>query len=204
MGGAVRQHVRTAGSILDLGCGTGELARYLAAIGSRVTGADISAAMLGRATTADQHGTVDWVQLNPGWRALPFEPQTFDAVVAASVLEYVDEPTAVLSECARVLRPGGALLFTVPDIRHPVRWLEWAASLPARMPLARSGHVPLPKLRGYLAYLRISRQRHLLRWWRATAESAGLHAAPALGVEHRPSTLRLLAFQRHDGPGGGP
>jgi SAM-dependent methyltransferase len=196
LAGAVGQHTRRGGSILDLGCGTGELARDLAAAGLRVTGADISPQMLGRAVTADQDGAVEWVQLDPGWRALPFASRAFDAVVASSVLEYVDEPAAVLSECARVLRPGGALLVTVPDIRHPVRWAEWAASLTARLPPARAGLGALPRLHGYLAYLRVSRQRHLLRWWHAAARRAGLSAVPAPEGKRRPATLRVLAFRR--------
>ena len=111
--------------MLDLGCGTGELARHLAAAGLRVTGCDISAEMLARLPRPIPTGAVEWVPLDPGWQTLPFESASFDAVVAASVLEYVDEPAAVLRECARVLRPGGVVLCTVPDLTHPVRWLEW-------------------------------------------------------------------------------
>jgi SAM-dependent methyltransferase len=199
LAGAAGEHTRPGGSILDLGCGTGELARGLAAAGRRVTGADISPQMLSRAVTADRRGAVEWIQLDPGWRALPCAARAFDAVVASSVLEYVDEPAAVLSECARVLRPGGTLLVTVPDIRHPVRWAEWAASLVARLPLARSGRRAPPGFRGlhgYLAYLRVSRQRHLLRWWHAAAKRAGLSAVPAPEGERRPATLRVLAFRR--------
>ncbi len=114
--------------MLDLGCGTGELARHLAASGLRVTGCDISANMLNQAAAADAAGAAGWVPLQPGWQALPFAPASFDAVVAASVLEYVGSPAAVLGECARVLRPGGVMLCTVPDLAHPVRWLEWAAA----------------------------------------------------------------------------
>ena len=104
----------------------------------RVTGCDISAEMLARAAAGDPGGAVEWVELDPRWQRLPFESATFDAVVAASVLEYVDEPAAVLRECARVLRPGGIVLCTVPDLTHPVRWLEWLAGLAARLPLARA------------------------------------------------------------------
>ena len=82
--------------------------------------------------------------LQPGWQTLPFASASFDAVVAASVLEYVGSPAAVLGECARVLRPGGVMLCTVPDLTHPVRWLEWAAAAIALLPAvqaaaARSG-----------------------------------------------------------------
>ena len=206
MAAGVRGHARPGGAILDIGCGTGELARELAAGGFMVTGADISPEMLNRARTADRQGQVSWVRLDPRWRTLPFAPRTFDAVVAASVMEYVEAPDVVLGECSRLLAPGGAVLLTVPDVRHPVRWAEWAVSPAARLALTRSGFGAVPRLDGYLAYLRTSRQRHMLSWWQAAARRAGLRAArvpaAATGGGHRPGTLRLLAFRRVGDSGG--
>ena len=97
-----------------------------------MTGCDISRQMLLRATR-DRGGCAGWVQLEPEWRRLPFASAAFDVVVTASVLEYVAEPAAALRECARVLRPGGVVLYTVPDLRHPIRWAEWCAQRLARV-----------------------------------------------------------------------
>lgn len=191
---AVGYHVPAGGRLLDLGCGTGELARQLAASGLRVAGCDISANMLSQAA-ADSAGAVEWVPLPPGWQALPFAAASFDAVVAASVLEYVDSPAAVLSECARILRPGGVMLCTVPDLAHPVRWLEWAAGTIARLPAVQAASTTWPRLGRYLTYLRISRHRRSAGWWRAVAAQAGLVTVPFPGRAER-SPLRRFTFQR--------
>ena len=49
-------------------------------------------------------------------QALPFEPASFQTVVCNSVIEHVDDDTAVVREFGRVLKPGGVLLFTTPSI----------------------------------------------------------------------------------------
>jgi SAM-dependent methyltransferase len=238
LAGAVTSQVPAGAVVLDLGCGTGELASALAAAGIRAVGCDLSPQMLRSAAcarrpdmagpgpgargpaAAGEPGGTWWVQLGPGWRTLPLQPGSFDAVVAASVLEYVADPDAVLGECRRVLRPGGIMLCTVPDPFHPVRWLEWLLAIPARLlplpapalvPPAASSARPWSRLRGYLTYLRLSRHRHSLHWWRAAARQAGLSppapkgrgagwpAAPK-GRVRRPggatSPLRLITFVR--------
>jgi ubiquinone/menaquinone biosynthesis C-methylase UbiE len=194
--GAVTYHVPEGGSVLDLGCGTGEFATAIAAAGVRPTGCDISPEMLGRAAAADSAGEVDWVQLEPGWQVLPFGSGAFDAVVASSVLEYVDDPLAVLAECRRVLRPGGIVLCTVPDRRHPVRWLEWLIKGVTQQPVIRASSRRWPRLDGYVTYLHISRHRHSPQWWRFVASRADLHELCYLADSAEGSPLRLLTFQR--------
>jgi SAM-dependent methyltransferase len=117
-------------------------------------------------------------------------------VVASSVLEYVDDPVTTLRECHRVLRPGGTALCTVPDPRHPIRWLEWLIDVLARQPALRAAGSHWPRLDSYLAYLRVSRQRHSARWWHAAASRAGLPCIPCSSDSAGRSSLRLLTFQR--------
>ena len=195
-GAVLTSHVAADGTVLDLGCGTGELALAAAAAGMRVTACDISQAMLRHAADRDLQGAIEWLQLSPNWRTLPVEPATFDAVIASSVFEYVDHPSIVLGECARVLRPGGFVLCTVPDPTHPIRWLERLASPAARSPLARAAAGCWPRLDGYLTYLRISRQRHRARWWCAAAAHGGLLTVPRPAETAERQPLRMFIFQR--------
>jgi len=199
---AVSWYAQAGHRVLDIGCGTGELARALAAAGLRVTGCDISPQMLLRAVrhrdARDPVRSAGWVRLEPGWRRLPFASASFDVVVLASVLEYVADPFSVLCECARVLRPGGIVLYTVPDLRHPVRWAEWLGRRLAMVTRAPSGNGSRSQCNGYCAYLRASRQRHRVRWWLATCGLAGLHQVPGPADGNR-SALRLLVFRRSGG-----
>ena len=119
----------------------------------------------------------------------------------SSVLEYVESPATVMAECARVLQPGGTLVCTVPNLAHPVRWLEWAGqraagSAPGRgLAATRDRGRDRGRLGAYLTYLRISRQRHRRNWWEAVAGQAGLQPVPqATRAAGRP-TLRLLVFR---------
>lgn len=201
---AVSYHARAGGTVLDLGCGTGEMARYLSGAGFVVTGCDISAGMLAEAAAAYPRDAVQWVQLKPDWQVLPFRGGTFDAVIASSVLEYVRSPTLVLAECARVLRPGAVMLATVPDVTHPVRWLEGAARAMALAPGACRAARRWPRLSGYLTYLRISRQRHTPGWWSLAAARAGLLTVPVPPDPGQHTPLRLLTFQRPAGAGRQP
>jgi SAM-dependent methyltransferase len=192
-------YVRPRGAILDLGCGTGDLARFLSAAGFKVTGCDISASMLTSASATDPVGAVDWVKLNPDWQVLPFPGGAFDAVVASSVLEYVGSPAAVLAECARVVRPGAVVLATVPDLTHPVRWLEGAVKLFALFPGAQTAARRWPRLDHCMTYLPMSRQRHPAAWWSVAAARSGLLTLPRPRDPSRPAPLRLFAFQRPTG-----
>lgn len=90
--------------VLDVGCGTGLASRPLIENGFRVTGVDVSAPMLDKAR--EHFPSATWVQGSA--EALPFEPATFDAAIAAQALHLVDRAKAV-AELVRVVKPGGTI-----------------------------------------------------------------------------------------------
>ncbi len=94
--------------VLDLGCGTGQLAARIrdGLPRARVTGCDFSAGMLRHA--AARTGMIGWVQGDA--TRLPFADSAFDAVVSTEAFHWFPDQTAALRECYRVLVPGGRLL----------------------------------------------------------------------------------------------
>ena len=99
---------------LDVGCGTGATAVRLARLGMHVTLLDSSPAMLDIATrTAQEAGVSDKVVLRHGDATqLPnlFHAESFDVILCHNVLEYLDDPIAVLCGAARTLRDSSAIL----------------------------------------------------------------------------------------------
>ena len=93
----------------DLGAGTGAVSAALAPFVHRVIAVDSSAPML-QAARRRLHG-VSNVELQRGeLEALPLQDGTLDAATLMLVLPYLAEPARVVSEAARVLKPGGRLL----------------------------------------------------------------------------------------------
>jgi S-adenosylmethionine-dependent methyltransferase len=93
---------------LDLGCGTGAAAVRLARLGIHMTLLDSSAAMLNIAKRAAQEAGVNGsIELKHGDAAQVanlFPVESFDIVLCHNILEYVDDPNAVLSAVAQVMR----------------------------------------------------------------------------------------------------
>ncbi|MFF8675470.1 class I SAM-dependent methyltransferase [Streptomyces sp. NPDC015242] len=99
---------RRAGDVLDLGCGTGSLSLLAAEQGHRVTGVDLSPAMvrLARQKPAGR----DAVFLVGDAAAPPIGERRFDAVLVRHVLWTLPDPARVLRHWCGLLRPGGRLV----------------------------------------------------------------------------------------------
>ena len=141
-------------SVLDVGCGAGFLANYLAQNGFELAGLDASAESLAVARQHDQTGGVRYETGNA--YQLPYADGSFDAVCAMDFLEHVEEPGWVIAECARVLRPQGLFFFATFN-RNFIAWLfsikgvEWfVKNTPPRLHQLRYFIKPV-ELRGMCA-----------------------------------------------------
>jgi SAM-dependent methyltransferase len=97
------------GLVLDAACGTGRHAVHLVAQGHRVVGVDSSVGMLERAASklGQRFAASDL-------HALPFADGSFDAAVCALALSHERDVAPGVAELARVVRPGGRLIISVP------------------------------------------------------------------------------------------
>ncbi len=96
-------------SILDIGCGGGLLTNFLASHGHKVFGIDQSSKSLEVAKEKDLTKSVMYKTADAA--ALPFEKESFDVVSAMDLLEHVQDPSSVIKEASRILRPGGIFFF---------------------------------------------------------------------------------------------
>lgn len=118
--------------VLDVGCGIGGPARYVAAtFACKVTGVDLSPGFIDAANyLTARSGMSDRVTFQVGDALnLPFEDAAFDAVFLQHVAMNVEDRTTLYAEVRRILRPGGRfatydLVLRNGDVVYPVPWAD--------------------------------------------------------------------------------
>ena len=104
--------------VLELGCGAAQWSIALARLGARVVGLDVSRRQLEHARRRDVQ--LPLVQANG--EQLPFADNAFDVVFCDHGAMSFCEPTTILAEVRRIIRPGGTLAFCGT---HPLLYLTW-------------------------------------------------------------------------------
>jgi ubiquinone/menaquinone biosynthesis C-methylase UbiE len=108
--------------VLDLGCGTGRHALWLAGAGAAVTAVDFSERMLAEARRKPGADAVDFVA-HDLHEPLPLPSESFDLLVSGLVLEHIRELEPFFAESRRVLRPAGRAVISA---MHPAMFLRGA------------------------------------------------------------------------------
>ncbi len=98
-------------TLLDIGCNCGKTSEYFRAKGYAVSGIDISRKAVMQANTKGFKFIVGDIT-----KGLPFPNDSFDNAFIGEVLEHILDPRALLVEAYRVLKKGGRLYITVPNI----------------------------------------------------------------------------------------
>lgn len=125
---------RPGEEVLDIGCGIGGPARWIAdRFGCRVTGVDLTAAFIAAAEKLNAAtGMADRVRvLQANALSLPFAPRSFDRAYSQNVVMNIADKPAFYREAWRVLRPGGTLALSngasgTGEPYFPVPWAESA------------------------------------------------------------------------------
>lgn len=103
--------------VLEIGCGDGEFTKRVAEIGANVIATDITPEVLARAKSDVNFDNVRFKREN--CEQLSFKEETFEIVCGVSILHHVDLNRA-LREAHRVLKKGGRLFFTEPNLLNPI------------------------------------------------------------------------------------
>ena len=120
---------QAGGRLLEIGCGSGAMLRRMEQRGWQVQGVDFDPMAVGKARSLG-------LQVHCGdVSQLSLSTEEFDAVVMSHVIEHVPDPRLLLSECARLLRPGGRAVMVTPNVNSISHWLfgrHWRGLEPPR------------------------------------------------------------------------
>ena len=102
-------------TVLDVGCGTGETAYYIAKKGAdRVVGLDYSPEAIAVARATHQHPHLFFEK-----KDVKDVKEKFDVIITMGTLEHTDNPFAMLKKFKSMLNPGGSIIVTSPNWSNP-------------------------------------------------------------------------------------
>lgn len=190
--------------ILDIGCGIGGPARWIAArYGCRVSGIDLTPEFIAAASTltaaTGQTAQVD-VQIASAI-ALPFPDSSFDRVYSQNVIMNVADKARFYGEAIRVLKPGGIAAFSnlgagpAGAPYYPVPWAHSAATSFLETPAETQQHL---KNAGFEMVSFQDTTAHVLAAQAAFIKKIEAEGMPRLGV-HSFMGTRFLDYQRNSG-----
>jgi SAM-dependent methyltransferase len=135
----------SAARVLEIGCGGGATLAWIKSVRqvSFAAGVELMAEPAGQARAVCNEVLVGDVEK----LTLPFEPGSFDLILALDVLEHLVDPWAVLPRLHALLRPGGHLIASIPNVAH------YSVSLPllrGRWDYVRSGILDATHLRFFV------------------------------------------------------
>ncbi|MFO1442212.1 class I SAM-dependent methyltransferase [Bacillus sp. Bva_UNVM-123] len=112
--------------VLDVGCGTGQTAAYLAThFGAKVTGIDINPIMVEKARNRMEQSQLPVEIIQGSIENCPLMNETFDFIISESVLSFVNKPKA-LKEIYRLLKKGGLFFANEMTINKPLTAMDEA------------------------------------------------------------------------------
>jgi ubiquinone/menaquinone biosynthesis C-methylase UbiE len=151
---------KQGGRFLDAGCGTGDFIPDLLARGGQVFALDFAPEMIEQARArVSANGGDRGVQYSVGdVTDLPFETNYFDAVIGVGLIEYLTDVDSALRQMFRVLKPGGILIVTVPNIVSP--FMAYETFVPKCKGVVKSALAAVGLREVERSYL----QRHFVPW----------------------------------------
>jgi ubiquinone/menaquinone biosynthesis C-methylase UbiE len=164
----------TAHTVLDLGCGSGWVGKKVREHNPpvRVVGLDIDRAGLTEAKDAELPVLGDAGRL-------PFRSGAFDGAVLKDLLEHSPDALRVMTEIHRVLKPGGTIYVSVPDVKSKTFWDDYT-------------HIRPFNLRSLKSLLEDSGYSLQRTWYTSSWPGLGI-AMRIAGVNRLPRIVRLLA-----------
>ena len=117
---SIHKYILPPATILEVGCGTGNVSSYLSRKGYAVTGCEYYDKALDMAWPG-------FTKIQGDIKSLPFPDNKFDVVGLFDVIEHLDDDIAPLKEAVRVLRRGGLLVVAVPAQEELWSWVDEAS-----------------------------------------------------------------------------